>query len=215
MGCKIKTAIVLAILGGVSALAGAQVQFPVNLPTPKVGEVTKYRTVDLWNNKELSTSQIELVEIQNDRLVTRLTSSVDPSPSTRTFTSEWQPCRSMRNSDQLVCAGALKFPMQLGGKHSYDKLPWPSGNGHSSGACEVKAEEKVTVPAGTFDAVRLECSGFWNRIFDGTFGGKQTELFWYAPAIARIVKSQFFDFTSSGAANTKSQTEMTQFTAAK
>lgn len=190
----------------------AQVQFPVNAPTSKLGEIAKYRNVDLWNNKELWTSQTELVEIQTDRFVSRVTSSDNPQPRASYFTREWQPCRTMQNSDQSVCAGAFKFPLQTGNKHAYEKLPWSNGNGHSSGSCEVKGEEKVTVPAGTFDAVRIECNGFWNRVFGGAFSGRVIETHWYAPKISRLLKTQYTDYNSgSGGIFNKTQTELTEF----
>ena len=63
----------IAVLGGsLVGVANAQLQFPVGPPTPRIGEVARYRTIDLWNNKEQSTTEIELVEIQRDRLVTML-----------------------------------------------------------------------------------------------------------------------------------------------
>ena len=212
---KLKKIIVLFGLGGVLTLVHSQVQFPVSPPALKVGEIAKYRMIDLWNNKELSTSQSELVEIQNDRFVTRSMTSTNPNPRTALFTREWLPCLSMRNSDQTVCAGAFKFPMQLANKHTYEKLPWITGNGHSSGACEVKAEEKVNVAAGTFDTVRIECAGFWNQVFDGASSGRQTEVYWYGPTVGRIVKSQFFNFRPNSSPFDKTQTELIEFTAGK
>ena len=121
----------------------------------------------------------------------------------------------MRRSDEVVCTGSFKFPMQAGNKYNYEKLPWANRDGHSSASCEVKGEEKVTVPAGTFDAVRIECSGFWTRVFNGTGSGRQTEAQWYAPSINRFVKSQFSDTFGGGAPNTKNQTELLEFTAGK
>lgn len=209
-------AILLAAMsGGAMTLAYAQVQFPVGLPAPKVGDTAKYRTVDLWNNKELSTIQIELVEIQKDRFATRVMTSTAPEPRTNYFTREWQPCRAMRNGDQTVCTGPFKFPMQLGNKHTYEKLPWTNGNGYSTATCEVKADEKVSVPAGVFDTVRIECAGFWNAVFGSTFRGPLTEVFWYAPTIGRQVKSQYIDYQGSGPIHNKTQTELIEFTAGK
>ena len=191
----------------------ADVQFPVNVPMSKLGEVAKYRNIDLWNNKELWTSEVEIVEVRPDQFVLRVSSSDNPQPRTSQFTREWQPCRTMKNSNQSICAGALKFPMQLGNKHSYENLPWTNGNGHSSGSCEVKGQEKVTVPAGTFDAVRIDCGGYWNRVFGGVFSGRVTETHWYSPKISRLVKTQFTDYNSgSGGVFNKTQTELIEFT---
>lgn len=197
-----------------SPLAGtvwAQIKFPVGAPTPKVGDTAKYRVVDLWNNRELRTSQSELVEIQPDRLVLRATSSARPEPTTLNYTNHWQPCRTMQNSDKAVCAGSMKFPMQLGDKHAYEKLPWPNGMGYSGGNCEVKAEEKITLAVGTFDTVRVECSGFWNRVYGGTFSGNQSEVLWYAPQISRVVKTEFTNYDGGGKLDTRERSELIEF----
>ncbi|HSI52873.1 MAG TPA: hypothetical protein VK981_02820, partial [Ramlibacter sp.] len=168
---------------------------------------------DLWNNRELRTSQMELVEVQADRYVVRLSTSVRPEPATVYFTPQWQPCRTMQNSDKAVCTGSLKFPMQVGDKHTYEKLPWNNGNGHSTASCEVKGEEKLTLAAGTFDTVRVECSGFWNRVYGGTFSGKQSEVAWYAPAISRVVKNEFTNYDAGGKLDVRERSELVEFAA--
>lgn len=198
-----------------ASTAHAQVQYPVGPPTPKPDDLAKTRKVDLWNNAELFTAQTEIVEIQADRLMTRFKSSADSETRTLMYTREWNPCRTMRNSDTAVCAGPLKFPLEPGGRHSYANLPNTTGRSHFSATCEVRSTEKVTVVAGTFDAVRIECSGFYNRVFDGDWSGKFTEALWYSPAMSRIVKSQFNDFTRTGSAFTKNQTELVEFISGK
>jgi hypothetical protein len=68
---------------------------------------------------------------------------------------------------------------------------------HKAGLCltgtgKVLGPEKVTVPAGAFDAIKIEISG--NRPFSG--GPAQTETgpvrlkhqIWYAPKVKRVVK---------------------------
>ena len=195
--------------------AHAQIQSPVAAPAPKVGEIVKYRNIDLWNNKELSTSESELVSVEEDAFVSRFKDTINPAPRTNRFNRSWQPCRNMQGSDKAVCAGALSFPMQIGSKHSYDKLPWPSGLGHSSANCEVKSEEKLTVPAGTYDTLRITCSGYWNRVFEGTFSGRYNETVWYAPAISRLVKSEYFDFQPNGAPFNKNQSVLIEIIGAK
>ena len=192
----------------------AQIQFPVIQPTSKVGEIAKYRTVDLWNNSEQSVSENVLVDIEADYFVTRLTETANPAPRTIRASRSWNFCRSLRNNDKTVCDGALKFPKQLGNKHSYKELPWANGLGHFSASCEVVGEEKVTVPSGTFDTLRINCAGFYQRVFDGNWNGRFNTVTWYAPAIGRVTKIQYFDFNGSSAFN-KNQTELVEFIAGK
>ena len=189
----------------------AQIQFPVAGPTPKLGEIVKYRQTDLWNNTELSTNESELVEIEAANFVIRFKSSINPQPVTIRADRSWNFCRSMQNSDKPVCDGQYKCPTQVGNKHGYEKQPFPNGLGYQGASCEVKAEEKVTVPAGTFDTLRITCSGFYNRVFDGNWSGKFNNISWYAPSIGRMVKFQYFDFNPNGAAFNKQQTELTEF----
>ena len=147
--------------------------------------------------------------------MTRSFSSTNPEPRTLRFDRAGNPCRTLRNSDKAVCDGSLRFPIAVGNKHDYKELPFPNGNGHSSATCQVKGEEKVTVPAGVFDTVRIECAGFWTQVFDGSFRGRQTETLWYAPAISRLVKWQFFNFRGDNSPFTKNQHELVEFIPAK
>jgi len=208
-----RQATLAVVLLGLNNTVSAQVKFPVTAPTAEVGEVAKYRVIDMWNGSELRTSELELVDVQGDQFVVRVTSPAGAVPRTAYFNKQWQPCRTLQNSDRAVCTGSFHFPMQVGNKYKYEQLPWPNGQGHSSANCEVVGEEKVIVPAGSFDAVKIECSGFWNRVFGGTFNGRQKETAWYAPSLSRMVKSEFVNYNSSGKLDTRELTELTEFKA--
>lgn len=208
-------AMFLALAVGVMmSSANAQVQFPVDKPNPKVGDVWNYRTVDLWTNTEQSTNRIELVAVEVDRFTYRSKSSLNSNVRTGVENSELGPCRSMRNSDQTICTGAFKFPMQLGQKFEYERQPWNNGAGYDGAKCEVKAEEKIAVAAGSFDTVRLECAGFWNRVFDGTGSGRFTLTIWYSAKVNRAVKVNYANYNGSSV-NDKNQTELVEFTPSK
>ncbi len=101
--------------------------------------------------------------------------------------------------------------MQVGNKHSYKDHPNHLGRSELSASCEVVSEEKINVPAGTFDTFRISCNGFYSRVLDGNWSGKFNTNNWYAPSIQRVVKSQSFDFNQGGRAFNKDQTELTEF----
>ena len=195
--------------------AEAQVAAVAELPTPAIGDVWKFRRMDMWNNKELSVYEEELVEIRTDRLVFRTKSQARPEPRTTYSGRALASCRKMRDSDVEMCEGALAFPLQVGNKSHYDKRPWRSGEGHSSADCEVKAIESVTVPAGTFDAFRVDCDGSYQRVTGGewklTTSGRFEETLWYAPAVSNFVKWIYTDYYRRGVWN-KEQTELLEFT---
>jgi hypothetical protein len=64
---------------------------------------------------------------------------------------------------------------------------------------KVAAAESVTVPAGTYQAFRIEYEGtfathqenFGNRQGTRSWTGTHKEVAWYAPEIMRIVKREF------------------------
>ena len=183
----------------------------VGLPAPKIGNVWKYRTIDLWNNRETSTFESELVRIQPERLVLRVKSSQAQNLRTVNSGRDWSTCRRMQNSDVEVCAGVTEFPLRVGKKFRFAKLPWGDGKGYVSEECEAKGLEQVTVPAGTFDTIRVECEGFWTRVFDGSGSGRVAEKSWYAPKVNRSVKWTYVDHNSNGTLDHQTQTELVEF----
>jgi hypothetical protein len=98
-----------------------------------------------------------------------------------------------KDGDKVVqfspSAVAISFPLKVGKKWDGSYTGFTADDGaqwEGSTSCEVKAYEKVTVAAGTFDAYRIECSGWWNA---GAAQGRAESTAWYAPKAAAIVKS--------------------------
>ena len=172
----VATRSLLAIVAMLAAAGSwAQPVAGAERPAPNVGDVWKSRTIDLWNNNELSTAHSELIEVRADRLVFRATVAPSGEVLTLMFTRDLQPCRTMKDSTVEVCAGALKFPLRVGEKHQFEKLPWPNGEGYNSETCVVKGQESVKVAAGTFDTYRIECTGSWTRVVGNAFTGRVDE----------------------------------------
>jgi hypothetical protein len=195
--------------------AAAETPAVAELPAPKVGDVWKFRKIDLWNNSELETYERELVEIQPDHLVYRGKSAPNAEAKTFYHGRSLASCRKMRDSDEENCTGALAFPLRVGDRNSYAKRPWNKGDGHLSADCEVKGIESVTVPAGTFDAFRVDCDGTWQRVFDITpttgVKGRFEERLWYSPKVGHYVKFTYISYRPEGGAYTREQTELVEF----
>jgi hypothetical protein len=191
----------------------AQATGQYGIPEPKVGNTWRYRTIDLWNNKELFSWELELVEIQPDRLIHRMTNVETRVTQTQRTDRDLSPCRRDVGADNEVCVGALAFPLRVGDKYQYERQPWPNGNGYYSGKCKAAAAENVTVPAGTYETIRVECKGTWTRVSGGALSGNITQTLWYSTKVNRLVKWIFIDYKPSGKreADTKRQTEMIEF----
>jgi hypothetical protein len=90
--------------------------------------------------------------------------------------------------------GFLRFPMEVGKRWKYTSQ-WLFKAKGSRGSLAVDAKvvgyEPVEVPAGRFDAFKLEATGeLGGDSPSNTFyGGQTTTTYWYAPAARAIVKS--------------------------
>lgn len=89
---------------------------------------------------------------------------------------------------------ALSFPMRVGDRWRYS-TDWlfkaKSSRGTLVVDVKVVSYEAIRVPAGTFEAFRLEARGQLggNSPSNTFFAGETTTVYWYAPAARTIVKS--------------------------
>jgi hypothetical protein len=89
---------------------------------------------------------------------------------------------------------ALSFPLEVGKRWHY-ATDWvfkpKASRGSSRIEVAVVAREKIRVPAGEFDAFRLESRGSLHGVspINSQYAGETTATYWYAPAARAIVKS--------------------------
>ncbi len=92
-------------------------------------------------------------------------------------------------------AKALSFPLEVGKKWDYkysfrNKVSGVTARWQLESS--VVAHEKVKVPAGEFDAFKIQARGFWNNESTGRNGRMQI-THWYAPTARAIVKTEYED----------------------
>ena len=96
-----------------------------------------------------------------------------------------------KNSDDRL----LSFPLEVGKQWSYgndyviDDITWGHLDGHNEVRVAVLSYEKVRVPAGEFDAFKLEAKGNWVSP-QASIPGESDVTYWYAPAVRAIVKKE-------------------------
>ena len=91
--------------------------------------------------------------------------------------------------------GWREWPLRIGKTWDYTTT-WnsPTGDpGTTIEKAEVVAYEKVTVPAGTFMAFRIEYKGRWDRTDPAGrhWAGDVSDTYWYAPDVKADVKHRF------------------------
>lgn len=91
----------------------------------------------------------------------------------------------------------LSFPLEVGKSWAYvnEYLFKDTGTyGRGKYSVVVLTHEKVRVPAGEFDAFKLESTGSFSGTSNvGAVSGLSSRTYWYAPAARAIVKEEFRD----------------------
>ena len=198
---RVTTALALLL-----AAAAAAQPAPAELPEVRVGDTWEYQRTDLWKKAVVSDRVSRVVQVGVDGDADRYAvETVDAGGAQQAVRAVFR-----RDLGQ-VQAGAQKFepvlqeyafPLRVGKK-------WTSRNGArnvdlngaytQSVRFEVLAWESITVPAGRFDAYKIEARGTYvNNDGRNTFGGRTYGLYWYAPAVRRAVRYEYRDTTPQG-----------------
>lgn len=100
--------------------------------------------------------------------------------------AELQEVNGTRNIQET-----FNFPMVSGKKWEQHMLVKMSSGGvlQTDLTCEHKKLEKVTVPAGEFEAIPIVCKGRWNNLTSGN-ADVATYTYWYSPAVKNLVKHE-------------------------
>lgn len=189
----------------------AQATLPMERPSFKAGDTWTYRSVDNWTGKETGRNTSTFGGMEGENWVFRNEDLSTHEKVTRVLNQDLQPCRSMRDSQALVCAGSFKFPMGEDYRHAFKGLPWTNGDGRFDAECEGKGLETVQTPAGPFEAFKVQCKGTWTRVFNGNAQGRYEETAWYAPSVKRPVRHEFNTWRANGQPDTKNLSELVEF----
>ena len=110
----------------------------------------------------------------------------------------WTPELNVVESSTAVISGearGLSFPLEIGKKWDY-KYSFANKLNPTKGRWQLEANvaayEKVKVPAGEFDAFKIEYKGFWNNDTSRQ-NGRLMLTNWFAPATRSVVKTEFDD----------------------
>ncbi|MBC5781435.1 hypothetical protein H8N03_00680 [Ramlibacter sp. USB13] len=186
-------AAILAVALVVASGVGAQQQEPVEVPAPRlqVDDTWEYEIVDLWKGSPLSRQLARVIDVQGDTAVILFESQrVDEerprkrgvSVDTRTLT-EFNPVQP--------AYFFLGFPLQPGKTWQFDFINQAQGRATNKVErwAKVVGWETVSVPAGTFRALRVEMKDrrLW-QAGDGVFPDHWYTTVWYVPEVKRFVR---------------------------
>jgi hypothetical protein len=193
-----------ACIGGIvlrcccASLAAAQAPTPTHVsaaptaasaPEIRVDDTWTYRILDGFTHETQGEVTQRVVEVRESEIVTQLRSSKNDKTRLRYFTRDWD----------IIDAGDLKydpyfpefkFPLAVGmswnGKFTSSGNDVNAFSGYLS--AKVAALEKTTVPAGTFDAYRIDIELETRGENANSILTESQITTWYAPAVRRFVR---------------------------
>jgi hypothetical protein len=179
----------LLILCGAAAMAAGSGEIPQ--PNVHVGDLYRYRSIDGLTQEPQAEFTHRVVEVNDREIVIQVRNSKNDNSVLRYFNRDWNLLDNGQAKYEPYYS-EFKFPMSVGMTWSQNFTSLATnGNtwvGYLIG--KVLALEKVTVPAGTYDAFRIER----NVEFRGTGANaiivKWRITTWYAPEVGRFVRRE-------------------------
>lgn len=202
-----------------SQAIGAQGLTRVERPAINVGDTWVYQSRDAQTGEKRPGWRHVVSEVTPDRIMVR------SAKSQLSFTQDFNLIEIKTGETVTVrytpAWGYYNFPLEVG--KTYDaKFQSDSRSGTRDTRWNWKAEvlgsESVTVPAGTYDALKIKYTGNYNVTEAGrSWSGGRIETLWYAPAVNRHVKTEWtHNWSGSGFKGSETEVnELVSYTPAK
>lgn len=179
--------LVLAV--GILLAAGVRAE-NADRPEVHVGDRWSWQhTNGLANERDYTTIE-DVIDVSGTEIKTRWRIKGKPNSSIAAFTLEWNPVDVVTARYEPFLR-EFAFPLQAGKKWdaSADKMLFSNGkHGKFTVKGEVLGVEKVSEPAGVFDAYKISLHIDAIGTDEDANIGNTVETIWYAPAVKRYVR---------------------------
>lgn len=200
----------------------------VDKPKVQVGDRWVYRKIDLWQNAPVYTVAFEVASVGDNEIRTGWTLTegsgnlVKGATGTYVYDGQWgiasqEPFIESRQKRVFSPPlGWLRFPL-VPGQSWEGKSVHPGRNGTGEVTEQFKATatgwDTVTVPAGTFKAIKVVGKGHWRYVggTGATESGPNQFTVWYAPEAKRAVRSDYEDSGFASRSYNRERTELLEY----
>jgi hypothetical protein len=163
-------------------------------PRLQIGDRWEMHRVDGYNPQKELARWSYTVKKQTPRFIV-----YEVSSNGKTFNNVSTPGLNypvkMGADGHLAPLMVLQWPLIPGKKYDYDYF---DGSQITTASVTIEAPEKVSTPAGEFEAIRIEIHGHWRNDTGRGGDGVWKESRWYAPAVGCIVRDEYKDYSSKG-----------------
>jgi len=192
------------------AFTNAWADVQMGQPDIHVGAIWQYRKIDGFTNETVYKFSQRVVSVNDHEIVIQLKNTIKEGAWLRYFTREWNPV-DVGDIKFDPFRPEFKFPMSIGGTWNLNFGLTEHGRSFLSlFKGKIVALEKVTVPAGTFDAYRIE-----NDIETRDTGAdanitKGHIITWYSPTAQKYIRRESTTF-SGGRVRSNSIDELVEY----
>jgi len=187
----------LAILVIASTATSRAEDKPVPKPYIEPGDCWSYRSVNMtYQNKPIGDYElcVTLVDASKNIIHAVATTTDDQREIDVSYSLEWAGYVSVWGAISTNGTRHFQFPMRVGDTYEYAYDFQLARRGPNAGkgnySMKVVGWEDVTVPAGTFRALRIEGNGRAQR-YDRPGNYSQSIVWWYSPKVGRWIKMSY------------------------
>ena len=170
---------------------------PVQAPYVEVGDCWSYRGENIYNRGPIEDFEIcvTFVNKLKDIIAAVATVKSDGREIDVTYSTSWGIYRSLSGMTSPQGMNFYKFPLHVGDAYSnefeYRDAMSGANRGKVTWKFRVVGWEDVTVPAGTFHALKIEGQGIIQRYDLDSRIFPVMATAWYSPEVNRHVKNLF------------------------
>jgi hypothetical protein len=197
------------------ALAQAGNHESVSAPAPAVGDSWTYQYTDVWKGAKGNINRMEVASIDEAGVHVAIKRAASGSLiSTQLFSPEMNPID--RGGMHFAPSFArYAFPLTPG-KEWHSEVVGDNSKAGKQWRYQIKGKvmdwEKVRVPAGEFEALKIVVDADYGAADSGTPGGHLTETVWFVPALNHYVKLEYQDSDAQGRLYSRDSWELTAYT---
>jgi hypothetical protein len=169
---------------------------PASRPDPKIGDSAVFRTLNVRTGEKRETSMV-VISVDADKIVDETSGSTS---GTRTYTRDFN-LLEVKTGERVTFTAkpfwaSMRFPLEVGqtwgGFFESEAVVRPRNRSTQwRWKANVVAAEEVTVPAGTFQAFKIEYDGrYFAHQSNQSWTGSHKETAWFAPGINQFVKRE-------------------------
>ncbi len=172
---------------------------PVQPKAVRSGERWRYQRINRYNDEPLGEILAEVTQVQ-PRLVVRLTGQDGRLWGEEIYSEPWQVIQEPTYNELLRFSEPVRLlPPELKPGQSARQRTGYQVDGHSArrgwdARLSVSGWERITVPAGQFDCLRIDRTIYFEPRQLGRFNARRVESLWYAPAVTRWVRRDWTGF---------------------